>query len=224
MTEEGLYSGKITIKSKNSQFKVSLPYTATVLRGRLAFNESTTRFHLRDEDEGDADAARRATERNLTVRNEFSVPVVVHSADLRKDAAAMVDLRGFKLPAVLRPGERRVLGQVVLKKESWKTRLLDSEVTLRTNVSDVVVPILVFHGKLAPVRARQIRRRNMQQLFNLKSFCFLDSCVLPPSFSTSVHHDNYLAGEPLTPRPGSRPVPVHRTQTRKEGDKESGKV
>ena len=48
MTEDGLYTGKIVIKSKNSQFKVTIPYRAHVLSGNLFVNESVTNFHLRN--------------------------------------------------------------------------------------------------------------------------------------------------------------------------------
>ena len=48
VTEDGLYTGKIVIKSKNSQFKVTIPYRAHVLSGHLFVNESVTHFHLKD--------------------------------------------------------------------------------------------------------------------------------------------------------------------------------
>ena len=48
MAEDGLYTGKIVIKSKNSQFKVTIPYRAHVLSGHLFVNESVTHFHLKN--------------------------------------------------------------------------------------------------------------------------------------------------------------------------------
>ena len=70
-----------------------------------------------------------------------------------EEAGAFFDMNGFK-PAVLRPGETRALAQIVLRREAWKTRLLDSRLTLKTNVSDIVVPLLCFHGKLSPVSCK----------------------------------------------------------------------
>ena len=55
MTEDGLYTGKIVIKSKNSQFKVTIPYRAHVLSGHLFVNESITHFHLKDRSGYDED-------------------------------------------------------------------------------------------------------------------------------------------------------------------------
>ena len=48
VSEDGLYTGKIVIKSKNSQFKVTIPYRAHVLSGSLFVNENVTHFHLKD--------------------------------------------------------------------------------------------------------------------------------------------------------------------------------
>lgn len=50
VSEEGIYSGKIVIKSKNSQFKVTLPYHAQVLKGQLPVSEESTHFHLETEE------------------------------------------------------------------------------------------------------------------------------------------------------------------------------
>ena len=90
MAEDGLHTGKIVVKSKNSQFKVTLPWRAHVLRGQLHLNDSCTHFHLPDDldvdDEAD-EAAAAVRNRNVTVTNEFSVPVVVHNVTVPQDAA-----------------------------------------------------------------------------------------------------------------------------------------
>ena len=46
VAEEGYHSGKIVVKSKNSQFKVTVPYRARVLQGTLRVNDSSTHFLL----------------------------------------------------------------------------------------------------------------------------------------------------------------------------------
>ena len=101
--EEGTHSGKIVVKSRNSQFKVTLPYIAEVLKGELKVNSTSTHFYLVDDGGLDADSTednmdrfvdktlgvtavpgirvRRSQapfKRNITIKNEFSVPVVVH--------------------------------------------------------------------------------------------------------------------------------------------------
>ena len=47
VSEEGLLSGKVVIKSKNSQFKISIPYRAFVLKGQLEVAPNVTHFHLK---------------------------------------------------------------------------------------------------------------------------------------------------------------------------------
>ncbi len=49
VTEEGFHSGKIVVKSKNGQFKVTIPYRAQVLTGRLRVNDTSTHFLLEGE-------------------------------------------------------------------------------------------------------------------------------------------------------------------------------
>ena len=53
------------------QFKVTIPYRARVVSGRLFVDEATVRFHLKEE----PNSERPKISRNLTVKNEFSVSV-----------------------------------------------------------------------------------------------------------------------------------------------------
>ena len=80
------------IKSKNSQFKVTVPYRARVLRGSLLLEEECTHFFLPDVDNNgkggltrEEKKERGKVERNITVKNEFSVPVVVHRVTMGKN-------------------------------------------------------------------------------------------------------------------------------------------
>ena len=59
--DEGEFSGKIVIKSKNSQFKVQIPYRAFLVRGQLVVNNTATQFHLKTKTSA-------GIQRNLTVR------------------------------------------------------------------------------------------------------------------------------------------------------------
>ena len=62
--DEGEVSGKIVIKSKNSQFKVQIPYRAFLVRGSLVVNNTATQFHLKSK-------TSTGIQRNLTVRLRF---------------------------------------------------------------------------------------------------------------------------------------------------------
>ena len=134
------------IKSKNSQFKVTIPYHCRVLKGELKVNESATIFHLKDENRDQEETNKR----NLTVENRFSVPVAVHKISLDEEASEFVSVDDF-VPVILGSGQKVSLAHVVLKPQVWKNRLLNSHLTLHTNISHIDVPLICFHGKLDTV-------------------------------------------------------------------------
>ena len=90
--EEGPLSGRIVIKSKNSQYKVGIPYRALVLKGQLLVNNTVTNFHLKEKGE---------IQRNLTVTNGFSVPVAVHNLSLASEASKFFKLQSGKFANIL---------------------------------------------------------------------------------------------------------------------------
>lgn len=166
VSAEGVYSGKIVIKSKNSQFKVTVPYRASVLQGSLLLDEECTHFFLPDIDnngKGTAGMTREAKraqgklERNISVTNDFSVPVVVHRVTLGKGGSGggKREAKYFNVqqmgPVILMPGDKVPVVKLVLRPGAWNDRTLDSVLTLHTNVSSIVVPLLVFHGKMDTV-------------------------------------------------------------------------
>ena len=92
MSADGIHTGRIVIKSKNSQFKVTIPYHAHVITGGLRVtDERITRFHMREE--------KRSSEmtRNFSVKNTFPVAVAVHNVSLGSQAAT----NNFKLTKVI---------------------------------------------------------------------------------------------------------------------------
>ena len=100
--KEGQMVGKILIKSKNSQFKAQIPYRAFLLKGQLMVNNTATQFHLKNKSK---------IQRNLTVKNDFAVPVAVHNLSLASDEArAFFDLlETSDRPVILKPGETKNL-------------------------------------------------------------------------------------------------------------------
>ena len=168
VSAEGVYSGKIVIKSKNSQFKVTVPYRARVLSGSLLLDEECTHFFLPDVDNNgrgtagtaaarEAKRERGKLEREISVENNFSVPVVVHRVTLGKGGSGggKREAKYFNVqqmgPVILMPGDKVPVVKLVLRPGAWNDRTLDSVLTLHTNVSSIVVPLLVFHGKMDTV-------------------------------------------------------------------------
>ena len=155
MKDEGEVSGKIVIKSKNSQFKVQIPYRAFLVRGSLVVNNTATQFHLKSRQ------SNGGIQRNLTVTNEFGVPVAVHNLSLAFEATRYfnlltgtgdLDLDGGNFePMILQPGETKDLSVLSLKDEAWEDRILNSILTIHTNISNIHVPLLCFHGLIDTV-------------------------------------------------------------------------
>ena len=159
MKDEGEFSGKIVIKSKNSQFKVQIPYRAFLVRGQLVVNSTATQFHLKSRENNNQNGG--GIQRNLTVTNEFGVPVAVHNLSLAFEATRYfnlltgtgdLDLDGGNFePMILQPGETKDLSFLSLKDEAWEDRILNSILTIHTNISNIHVPLLCFHGLIDTV-------------------------------------------------------------------------
>ena len=181
VSEEGLLSGKIVIKSKNSQFKISIPYRAFVLKGQLEVAPNVTHFHLKsniNNNSGDSEVgsgAENAAKNNnnqfllsrpLTVTNEFDRPVAVHNVSLASealrffhieeatkmttDSAAAGGGKSFG-PVILKPGETKDLIQLSLTQIAWEEKILNSYLTIHTNISSINVPLICFHGMVKTV-------------------------------------------------------------------------
>ena len=140
----GLFSGKIVIKSKNSQFKVQIPYRAFLLRGQLEVAPNVTHFHMTSKE--------KFFQRPLTVTNEFDRPVAVHNLSLASEAMRFFHMEGSVFgPVILKPGETKDLIKLSLSKEAWEEKILNSYLTIHTNISSINVPLICFHGMVETV-------------------------------------------------------------------------
>ena len=90
------------------------------------------------------------------ITNEFGVPVAVHNLSLAFEATRYFNLitggenGGFE-PVILQPGETKDLSFLSLKDEAWEDRILNSILTVHTNISNIHVPLLCFHGLIDTV-------------------------------------------------------------------------
>ena len=97
------------------------------------------------------------------VTNEFGVPVAVHNLSLAFEATRYFNLitdgvnggSGFE-PVILQPGETKDLSFLSLKDEAWEDRILNSILTIHTNISNIHVPLLCFHGLIDTVSIIQM--------------------------------------------------------------------
>jgi len=151
---DGVQSGKLLLKSSNSKYKVSVPWTATVLKGGLHWNTTAARFLLTDKPDPEDPSHQHVISRSrpLKITNQFAVPVVIHSVSMPEAAHNFFELGPFRA-TVIPPGHTVDLVQITVRPEAWAgTRQLESFLTLATNLTQagVSVPLTAFHGRLQP--------------------------------------------------------------------------
>ncbi|XP_054261852.1 transmembrane protein 131 isoform X2 [Macrosteles quadrilineatus] len=146
--ETGHTSGRIVVKSKQSNQKLVIPYTATVLDGGLSYDSQVTRFRT------DSD---NIPPRTFHLTNNFKLPVAVTEVSLSSEAAAYFQLSKFK-PRILQPTETAPLFDISPHISPHLT--LDTTIAVVTNVSTLAVPLLCYDGRLVKV----ISRRNDSEL------------------------------------------------------------
>ena len=153
VNQDGKQEGKLLIKSSNSKYKVTVPWQAEVLKGGLQWNETVSRFLMSDQSdlEDESEAILTSASRPLTITNKFAVPVVVYSVKVAEEARSLFDIGPFK-PTVIKAGQSVQLLNVSVKKDVWSDeKMVDSFLTLETNLTSVKVPLLAFDGKLKSV-------------------------------------------------------------------------
>ena len=107
VTTDGVHSGKLLIKSNNSKYKVTIPWTANVLKGGLHWNATASKFLLTDNPNPDDPSQTNiiSTKRPLKITNKFAVPVVVYSVKMAAEAEKFFEMGPFK-PTVSRFGPK----------------------------------------------------------------------------------------------------------------------
>ncbi|XP_067136144.1 transmembrane protein 131 isoform X2 [Centruroides vittatus] len=134
-------SGKIVIKSKNNQFKLTIPYQVTLLRGFLDYNNSSTKFYVGQHSINNITYARQ-----LNVTNNFNVTIVIHAVSL-PDEAKPHFLANITHPVFLAPGETSSVIWLYFQPAD-KNLQLTTYLRLHTNISYFDIPLLCFSGKL----------------------------------------------------------------------------
>jgi len=179
VANDGTHTGRIVIKSKNSQFKVTIPYHAQVVTGDVAVADDTiTRFHLSHRNP----STEKEMSRNFAVKNTFPVAVAVHNVSLgppqggdevgsQRNGGIDDSGGGFRIesfvPTVIGPGQTKDNLFILTlplssdgnegksdeeavpggrRRRGRKSRVLDTYVTLWTNVTVIKIPVMAFHG------------------------------------------------------------------------------
>ncbi|KAK8769817.1 hypothetical protein V5799_013715 [Amblyomma americanum] len=134
-------SGKIVVKSKNNQYKLTIPFQVYFMNGSLEYNVNGTVFYI-----GRAKSLSKSDVRPLNISNTFPVPVVIHSIELQPESQPHFTVI-FNSSTVLQPNETKPV--VYLKFHPQKSALqLNATLRLHTNVSHFNIPLTCYSGRL----------------------------------------------------------------------------
>lgn len=124
--------------------RAALPYSLRLLPGTLALLPDTLHFITSLGAE-----AKRA--REVRVRNEFPVPVLVAHAHCPPSLLELFHCETLT-PLLVTPGEQATVARLRLRSSALAAAAatLRSEVTLRTNLTQYSLPVLLYSGQLDP--------------------------------------------------------------------------
>ncbi|KAJ3658654.1 hypothetical protein Zmor_010381 [Zophobas morio] len=135
------YSGKITVKYKNGKSKTEIPYYLTVLEGGISYDPSITRYFINDKSDG-------LFSRNFKIKNNFLSSLRLINLTLPEEAQRYFKIESFK-PLILKPQQETTIFIIKLKNAVHISDLkVNSYITVKTNISDITVPLLSYNGKL----------------------------------------------------------------------------
>ncbi|XP_052077045.1 transmembrane protein 131-like isoform X3 [Mytilus californianus] len=137
--------GKIIVKSKNGEQKIIIPYQATVYHGSLAYNANNTHFFsARD---------KWNYTRFMTFTNTFNFTVVIYNVSIPSLVKQYFSILNFTKPVSIE--SRQTLTAFLLKFHPNDTQLhFTTYLTLYTNASQFVIPIVVYNGLLQVIPHR----------------------------------------------------------------------
>lgn len=135
------FTGKIIVKYRNGKNKSEIPYYLTVLKGGLTYDPLTTSYFINDK-------AVDLSSRVFKVKNEFEQYIYISDVIFPQDAHLYFKIQDLS-PKILKPGEEANLFNIKLKNNIRLSDLqLHSHIILKTNISNVRVPLLSYNGKL----------------------------------------------------------------------------
>ncbi|XP_076446798.1 transmembrane protein 131-like isoform X2 [Babylonia areolata] len=139
------WSGRILVKTKNNQQRLVIPYQASVLHGSLVYNANTTKFFS-------AKVLKNFT-RPLTLTNTFNFSVVIFNISLSREAAPFFTVLNFSTPVIVGP-QQTVTALLLLFHPNATQLHLSTTLTLHTNASTFLIPIIVYNGLLKVIHHR----------------------------------------------------------------------
>ncbi|KAG1714733.1 Transmembrane protein 131 [Nymphon striatum] len=145
-------SGKIVIKSKNNQFKLSVPYMVQLLHGSLHYNRTSLQFFI--------SPSHTTFSRVLNITNFYNATIVFFSYSLFDDAQPYFKVLNFKR-VILKSGQSHQI--LKLKFSTDKTDLqLSTFIRLHSNVSYFDIPLVCYTGKLKQIISQTSKNQELE--------------------------------------------------------------
>lgn len=140
----GLCTGKVLIKSKNNQYKLSIPFSVRIIRGELYFNKSFSHFFIDPKSPG-------YENRILNVENRFDSEIMVHKISLSDEAKPYfrftMNSTNCTLPVLLPKGKSFSLLKIQFT-PSLELNYFSTILRLMTNFSTFDLPLYAYRGHL----------------------------------------------------------------------------
>ncbi|XP_064637998.1 transmembrane protein 131-like isoform X2 [Lineus longissimus] len=138
------WSGNVVIKAKDDEYKLVLPYRATVLHGSLVYDANNTKFY--------SGKSENVT-RGVPLTNTFNFTLVIYNVSLPPEVEKYFSIVNFTHPAQIKPKE--TLSSFSLHFHPNSTDLhFTFLLRLWSNASIFHIPIFVYNGRLRVVHHR----------------------------------------------------------------------
>ncbi|KAH9517423.1 hypothetical protein DERF_008099, partial [Dermatophagoides farinae] len=139
----GLCLGKVLIKSKNNQYKLTIPFIVRVIQGELHFNGTQSHFFMNS-------SSNYLEQRVMNVENRFDSPIIVHDIILPDEAKPYFRLTTkppYSLPITLPVGKTFPLLKIEFT-PSPQLSHFSTVFRLLTNLSYFDLPLYAYQGRL----------------------------------------------------------------------------
>jgi hypothetical protein len=134
------WSGKIIIKSKNAQYKLTIPYQAHVLHGSLVYDRNKTMFYT-------GESRNMNVTHDFFITNTFNFTVVVYNISLHPLIKSSFTISNFSRPCLIGPQQTLPIFNLTFHPNSSMLHFT-SEIYLHTNTSVFKIPVHIYNGRL----------------------------------------------------------------------------
>lgn len=154
------------VKLKNGKI-IEVPYYLTVMEGGITYDNTAMRFFISDKKE-------EVKLRSITIKNNFLTPLAILNVTLPNSVQKYFQVVNFK-KVILKPGEEKSIFSLKTKfaTNSALKLNINSNILLKTNISNLHLSLLSYSGKLELVNLFFLLSnwRNLNRFFSAFTLC-----------------------------------------------------